>query len=471
MLKLRTIREAMLILSIGICAVAQDNPPTQSATPAPAFGQSAPILNPDNPPLSGLDEPSLELKTATRSFISPMIQVGESGDSNGQNRIGGSGADAVTTLLGALDLQKFWPKSDLYLEYIGGAGIGNDPYYVRQLQAAGLEAVTRWRTGQLTLRDSFNYFPDGSYYSESGVAPPGYGIAIGGLGFGMLPGIFHVNNENGVGDIPRLQNTAILDAVQALTPRSAITLVGAYSNSHFYHNTDDLVNGDQTTVEAGYSHLVSRHDQVAVVYAFQLFRFPLNAGGEIYNHIVNLRWSHTISGRMSFIGEVGPQYTDLRTNGTTSTSWSPNGRGVLRYRFEHASLMASYEKFISEGSGFFAGANTQLAEASLRRPIGRAYDWFVEAGYSHNKRLQASPSTCIVNLTCAGVPANSYDEGFARTTLRRHFGREFDVFVAYQFAELAFNAPVPLGGAVGRINQRQIGTVGFEWHPKPTRIE
>ena len=471
MVKLRTIRGAMLILSVGICAVAQDNPPTQPTTPAPAFGQNAPILNPDNPPLSGLDEPSLELRTASRSFISPMIQVGESGDSNGQNRIGGSGAEAVTTLLGAFDLQKFWPKSDLFLEYVGGAGIGNDPYYVRQLHAAGLEAVTRWRTGQVMLRDAFNYFPDGSYYSESGVGLPGYGIATGGLGLSLLPGIFRANNENGVGDIPRLQNTALLDAVQALTPRSAITLVGAYSNSHFYHNTDDLVNGDQTTVEAGYSHLLSRHDQIAGVYAFQLFRFPLNAGGEIYNYVLNLRWSHTISGRMSFIGEVGPQYTDLRANGTTSTSWSPNGRAILRYRFEHASLMASYEKFVSQGSGFFAGANTQIALLSLRRSLGRTYDLLAYGGYSHNKRLQASPSNCIVGVTCAGVPANSYDEGFAGTTLRRHFGREFDVFVAYRFAEVAFDIPVPLSGAIGRINQRQIGTVGFEWHPKPTRIE
>jgi hypothetical protein len=467
MVKLRTIREAMLILSVSICAVSQDNPPTQSTVPAPAFGQNAPILNPDNPPLSGLDEPSLELKTASRSFVSPMIQVGETGDSNGQNRIGGSGAEAITTLLGALDLQKFWPKSDLFLEYVGGAGIGNDPYYVRQLQAAGLEAVTRWRTGQFTLRDAFSYLPEGSYYAESGVGFPGYGIATGGLGLNTLPGIFHFDSESGagigVGVIPRLQNTALADVVQALTPRSALTFVGAYSNSHFYHNVDDLVNGDQTTVEGGYSHLVSRHDQVAAVYAFQLFRFPLNSGGEIYNQIVNLRWSHTISGRMSFIGEVGPQYTDLLYGGQSHTSWSPTGRAALRYRFEHASMMVSYEKFTSLGSGFFAGADTQLAQFSLRRPLGRTYDWLVEAGYSSNKRLQP--------LVATGVAANSYDEGFAGSTIRRHFGRAWDLFVAYRFAEVSFNVPITLDGATGKTNQRQIGTVGIEWHPKPTRIE
>lgn len=465
MVKLRTIREAMLVLGLSICAVAQDNPPTQPAPP-PAFGQNAPILNPDNPPVSGLDEPSLELKTASRSFVSPMLLGAESGDSNGQNRIGGSGAEAVTTLMGALDLQKFWPKSDLFLEYIGGAGIGNDPYYVRQLQAAGLEAVTRWRTGQLSLRDAFSYLPDGSYYAETSVGFPGFGIATGGLGLNTLPGMFHFNSTAegiGVGDIPRLQNTALADIVQAITPRSAVTVVGAYSNSHFYHNTDDLVNGDQTTIEAGYSHLVSRHDQVGAIYAWQLFRFPLNSGGEIYNQVVNLRWSHTISGRMNFIGEVGPQYTDLRYGGVSHTSWSPSGRAIFRYRFEHTSLMVSYEKFVSQGSGFFAGADTQVAQVSVRRPIGRVYDLLVEAGYSHNSRLQP--------LIIAGVTANNYDEEFAGATVRRHFGRNFDVFGAYRFGEISFDAPVALGGSVGKTNQRQIGTVGVEWHPKPTRIE
>ena len=466
MLKLRTIREAMLIASLGICAVAQNNPPTQPTPPPPAFGQNAPILNPDNPPLSGLDEPSLELKTASRSFVSPMLLAAESGDSNGQNLIGGSGAEAITTLMGALDLQKFWPKSDLFLEYVGGAGIGNDPYYVRQLQAAGLEAVTRWRTGELTLHDAFSYLPDGSYYAETSIGFPGYGIAAGGLGLNTLPGMFHFNSTAtgiGVGDIPRLQNTALADIVQAITPRSAVTVVGAYSNSHFYHNTDDLVNGDQTTIEAGYSHLVSRHDQVAVIYAWQLFRFPLNAGGEIYNQVVNLRWSHTISGRMSFVGEVGPQYTDLRYGGVSHTSWSPAGRAVFRYRFEHASLMASYEKFVSQGSGFFAGADTQVAQVSLRRPLGRTYDLLVEAGYSHNTRLQP--------IVLAGVAANSYDEEFAGATIRKHFGRNFDLFAAYRFGEVSFDAQVALSGSVGKTNQRQIGTVGLEWHPKPTRID
>ncbi len=290
------------------------SPPT---TPAPAFGQNAQVLNPENPPVSGLDEPGLNLRTATRSFISPAIQVSESADTNGENQFGNTNVQSTTRVLGALDLQQFWPKSDLFLEYLGGGAFYNNPFYVRQLQAAGLEAVTRWRTGQLTVRDAFSYLPDGSFSIGAFGALPGLGLATGGMGNGMAGGVLPGSQAFGngqfgaIGDIPRLANTAILDVVQAINPKSAITVAGAFSNAHFFDNPELLINSDQVTVEGGYSHLLSRHDQVGAVYAFQLFQFPQDTGGQIYNHIVNLRWSHTISGRMSLIAGAGPQYTDL----------------------------------------------------------------------------------------------------------------------------------------------------------------
>ena len=469
MLKARPIRWALLLLSISIAAAAQDTSQSQGTAPAPAFGQNAPILNPENPPLSGLDEPSLELRTLNRSFVSGAVQAGESGDSNGLNQLNASQASAVSHVLGALDLQKFWPRSDLFLEYLGGGAFGNDPYYERQMQAIGLEAVTRWRTGQVTLRDGLNYLPDGSFYVETAGGLPGFGIATsGGLGVGGgLPGLLHFGT--GIGTIPRLANTGILDAVQAITPRSAFTVIGAYSNSHYYQNTDNLVDGDQTTVEAGYSHLISRHDQIAAIEAFQLFRFPLRAGGEIYNDVFNIRYSHTISGRMSFIGGVGPQYTDVRFGGSTP-NWSVAGRAALRYRFERTSLLASYEKFTSPGEGFFAGADTQIAQLTARRPLGRTYELSGEGGYSHNRRLQPLPTEC--NPDCQGVgSAKVFNEGFGSLTLRKHLGRTWDAIAAYRFSEAWFDVPVTLGGTTGKINRRQIGTVAVEWHPRPIRIE
>ncbi|MBZ5613979.1 MAG: hypothetical protein LAO23_08230 [Acidobacteriia bacterium] len=465
MARTRTIRLALLVFGMSVSVVAQDRSQSQPAvTPVPAFGQNAPVLSPENPPVSGLDEPTLELRTASRSFVSPALQVSESADTNGGNQIGASGLESVSRVLGAFDLQQFWPKSDLFLEYLGGGAFYGSPYAVKQMHAAGLEAVTRWRTGQATLRDSFSYLPDGSFLMGYG-GNPGLGIANGGGTAGTgggLPG-FRNSTLGSIGNIPRLANTAILDVVQAINPVSAFTVAGAFSNSHFYDPTNTFLNGDQYTAQGGYSHLFSRHDQIGVIYGFQLFQFPQVNGGEVYNHIVNVRWSHTLTGRMSFIAGVGPQFTDLQLGGSVR-HWSVSGRAQLRYKFAHSSLVATYEKFTSPGSGFFAGADTQAVRLAYTRPLGRTWDIYADLGYSHNKRLQD---------VLFGAQATSYDEGYAGALLRKHFGRTYDFFCSYRFSDLAFNVPPNLLGfpGTGRIAQRHIGTIGVEWHPRPTRIE
>jgi hypothetical protein len=76
-----------------------------------------------------------------------------------------------------------------------------------------------------------------------------------------------------------------------------------------------------------------------------------------------------------------------------------------------------------------------------------------------------------------GVPASSYDEGSVGAVFRKHLGRSYDFFAAYRFSEVDFSAPLSGstfcagGGTCGRIAQRQVGTIGVEWHPTPTRIE
>ena len=484
MTRIGTIRLLLLVLGMSVCAYgqttsqAQTQAPAQSEpVPAPAFGQTAPVLNPENPPVTGLDEPSLDLRPSARSFISPALQVSESADSNGENTLGNtSGVSSISRVLGALDLQQYWPKSDFLLEYVGGGAFYADPYDVRQLQAAGLEAVTRWRTGQIALRDAFSYLPDGSFQIGTFGGAPGLGLATtiglgGGATGGGLPGIN--NSSSGVFDaaglIPRLQNTAILDVVQAVTPRSAITAAGGFSDAHFFDSancelgpTSCLLNSDQLTIEGGYSHLINRHDQIGIVYAFQLLQFPQDTGGQIYVHVINARYSHSITGRLSLILSVGPQYTELESNGYYG-HWSPRARVTLRYRIGHAAMIATYEKFTSAGSGYFAGANVQAARLGYTRPLGRTWDLYSDIGYTYNSKLQDAQ---------LGVTAGSFNDGFASAILRKHLGRSYEFFGAYRFSELAFDQTVNLGiGGRGKIAERNVGTIGIEWHPKPTRIE
>jgi len=470
MVRMRTIRWALLVFGMSIWAAAQNSPQSQSENPvpAPAFGQNSPVLNPENPPVTGLDEPGLDLRTANRSFFSPALQVSQSADTNGHSQLRGNGLDSTTRVLGAFDLQQFWPKSDIFLEYLGGGAFYNNPYSAEQLQAAGVEAVTRWRTGQATLRDSFTYLPEGSFQISTLGGVPGFGLANGGLGTGDagggLPGTerFGYGQFGAIGDIPRLANTAILDVVQAINPRSAITVAGGFSNAHFYDPTDFLVNSDQITAEGGYSHLLSRHDQIGVLYGFQLMQFPQDTGGQIYNNIVNVRWSHSINGKLSLIIGLGPQYTEFE-EGANVSNWSLSGRAQLRYKVGRGSLVASWEKFTSAGSGFFAGAGTQAARLGYNRPLGRTWVLYGDLGYSHNTKLQPAD--------LGAQNASSYNEGSAGAVVRKHLGRSYDFFAGYFFSIVGFDVPVTLGGETGKTSQRQVGSIGVEWHPRPTRIE
>ena len=133
-------RWALVVLSLSVWAAAQDNSREQPATtPAPAFGQNAPILNPENPPISGLDEPGLDLRSANRSFIAPALQASQSADTNAGNQLGGSNIEGITRFVGAFDLQRFWAKSDFLAEYLGGGAFYSRDSSVRQVQALELK--------------------------------------------------------------------------------------------------------------------------------------------------------------------------------------------------------------------------------------------------------------------------------------------------------------------------------------------
>src|SRR5438270_5110469 len=83
------------VLAIALNAAwAQDSTPPAAEPvpqqPAAAYGQdNAPGPISENPPLSGLDLPSLEPHSAPVSYIQPGATVNESADSNAGN-IGGS---------------------------------------------------------------------------------------------------------------------------------------------------------------------------------------------------------------------------------------------------------------------------------------------------------------------------------------------------------------------------------------------
>src|SRR5258708_30614018 len=100
-------------------------------------------------------------------------------------------------------------------------------------------------------------------------------MGTGGGGAG-LPGShqFGSGQFGSVGNIPRLANTAMLDAVQALSPVSAVTVAGGFSNTHFFNPRKKLINIAPGTPSAAFNHILFPPPHISLIYPTSPFLFP-----------------------------------------------------------------------------------------------------------------------------------------------------------------------------------------------------
>lgn len=487
------------LLTLGMLAFAltgawaQDTSPPPSTEPAPESGQqqptpaygqenSPPPIS-ENPPLSGLDLPSLEPHAAPVSYIQPGATFSESADTNIGNTLGGATFGSVSRGLGSVTLRRLWNNYDLGLDYIGGVG-----YYhvsgqgLKALQQMDLDQKITWKRGQLSLRDSFSYLPEGNFGGAYG-STGSQGIAsMGNTSFG---GFWGGSNLGTVGLAPRILNVSLADISENLSPKSAITAAGGYAFTHFYGNDAStgtaFIGSSQVSGEAGYNRILTSHTQIALVYGYQGFDFSV-FGTAFHSHVIQGMYGHRISGRMDLLLGAGPQITLIDTTSCSipllavascvpfgsiitvkDTRLGVAAQGRLRYRFPRTSLDLHYERYETSGAGFFAGAQSDIVSLNAERPLTRVWSGFADIGYSRNERLQ------IVN---AGIPAKTYTYGFLGGGLHRAFGRNFHAFASYQFNELWFDQSLCVGNTpCNRISNRQVVTFGLDWTPRPIRID
>jgi len=481
MMKTRQTLSMLVLLTVGAMAAwGQDDAgqapsdAQQKAAPPAAFGQdNPPVLVNDNPPISGLDQPSLEPTIQPRSMLLGGVEVSESLDSN-------IGSDARPTLrgvtrgLGGLTMQRLWSRYQLAAAYVGGAGFYNaSGQGLKQIHELQAQQTMLWRTGQFTLRDSFSYMPEGSFGFGSYGGAGGFQLGLGGIGTGMgmlgsgfggQYGALGSEQFGSLGQSPRITNVALADVVENLTPRSSVTLAGSYGLVHFTDSAQGFINSRQAGGQAGYNYTLSPKDQIAVMYGFQSFHFPGVGSGNITTQFAQVLYGHRVSGRMDFVIGAGPQWTFLHDPLTgTNSRLSGNGRVTLRYRFRKATAALSYERFNTSGSGFFAGAQSDVVRASVTRPLWRRYQARADVGYGHNKRLQNAS---------LGVDANSFDYLFAGFGVHRQFGYNWGAFLGYQWNDQILDSSFCTPGVpCNRIAVRHVVTFGVDWHFRPIRID
>ncbi len=503
----------MVVLALGMVR-AQDNPtpssdsPTSPQQPVAAYGQeNAPQPINDNPPLSGLDLPSLQEHAAPLSYLQPGATVSESASTNIGNELGGNSSSfgSITRGLGSLTLKRLWSHYDLALGYVGGVAYYNrNGIGAKLLQDLGIDQKILWKRGQLSLRDSFNYLPEGNFGAAYGsVGSSGVG-SMGNTAFGSFWG---GQSFGALGLAPRISNVSLAELSENLTPKSAITAAGGYAFTHFYgsdFNGASFLGSSQFSGQVGYNRSLSSHTQIAAVYGYQGFDFSVS-GTAFHSHIIQGMYGHRISGRLDFLLGAGPQFTFLDsttqvcndptvspldcplvggqllpvTNRSTRIGVAAQAR--LRYRLSRNILDLRYERFETSGGGLFAGAQSDTVHLGLEHPVSRVWSVSFDVGISHNERLQPlTPlqlSACFTQIqnpqiACPANDARTYYDGFAGAALHRYFGRTLHGFASYQFSELSLDHGFCLANEpCGRISNRQVVTIGLDWTPRPIRID
>lgn len=477
---LRRPAKCVIAATIALCLragaqTAADSPVTQSSVPAPAYGQAnAAVISPQNPPVSALDGPSLEPNLQPRSMLVGGVVGSEALDTNvNETANSSSSIHSVTRLLGGLTAQRLWERYNAAAAYVGGVGFyPNVNPTVRNIQELQGQGAMTWKTGQLTLRDSFSYLPDGTFGAGAYGGASGFQLGLGGLSqssglsggsLGGHYGILGAGQYGSLGEVPRITNVTIADAIQELTPRSAITAAGSFGVIHFTgQNPSGFINSNQFGGDVGYSYAINRRDQVGIVYGFRAFRYPvaLDVGG-VDSHILQAIYGHRISGRMDLLIGAGPQWTIIKVpNQGSTTQISVSARASLRYRFERAAAAVSYLRINTTGSGFFAGAESDIVRISGSYDLARRWHARLDAGFSHNDRLQA---------TTQPVNAGSFDYLFAGAGLEREFNRNLGAFLAYQYNYQVFGNCA--GTNCNNRTSRQVIQFGASWHFRPIRLD
>ena len=273
-----------------------------------------------------------------------------------------------------------------------------------------LDQKITWKRGQLSLRDSFSYLPEGNFGGAYGSMGSQGLASLGNTGLGGFWGGSSLGN---LGLAPRILNVSVADISENLSPKSAITAAGGYAFTHFY-GTDtagnSFIGSSQTSAQVGYNRILTSHTQIALVYGYQGFDFSVE-GTAFHSNIIQGMYGHRISGRMDLLLGAGPQFTLIDTQSAVCSDptvpafscQSPDtlipttiknkklgvaAQARLRYQFPKTSMNLTYQHFLTSGSGLFAGADSDIVRLSATRPLSRVWSGFVDIGYSRNSRVQ-----------------------------------------------------------------------------------
>ena len=207
-----------------------------------------------------------------------------------------------------MTLKRLWSNYDLALDYIGGVGYYNhEGQGFKSLQQMDLDQKITWKRGQLSLRDSFSYLPEGNFggaygsMGSQGIASLGntaFGSFWGGSSLGTLGLAPRILNVSSGGCLRKPHAQVERSRRQADMP-SRISTGTTPTGTAF-------IGSSQVSAQVGYNRILTPHTQIALVYGYQGFDFSVAGNGISFPHHPGM-YGHRISGRMDLLLGAGPQ--------------------------------------------------------------------------------------------------------------------------------------------------------------------
>ena len=423
----------------------------------PGLDQGSQTLQPDMGPVTGIQNPTIGTAKMRHSYSVPGIRYSNAVRSNSLNRAPSMGWDTTSFVSGDLSAVEAWSHTSLSVNYSGGGFSstdklqGNGHYH----QFAAVYAIDERRWHAL-LVDQFSYLPQSEFGfgGTSGLAYAGItgtlAVPLPGLQNVFVPGqtIFTATG-------PRYSNSSAAQVTYDVSRRGSMTFAAVHGLLRFTNSEN--INNDTEILNAGYNYAITRKDDIGLGYRFSAYHYP-GVAQALGDHVAQLLFGRRITGRLALNLAGGPEVTTFRVpiNGLTRRV-SGSGSASLKYAFRQGSVALSYLHGISNGSGLFNGASTDLVGATMSRRLTRVWNGSLNFGYAKNKEIVAA----------TGLASPTFDSWVPGAGLSRPLGRTMNFSLGYQAQIQVSNPSLCNSPNCGTdYTQHQI-FLSFGWHGRP----
>lgn len=440
--------------------------PAGTSYPIPTIGnqqdQSNPEdttnrLQPDNTPLTGIQNPTLGSPEMRHSYWVPGVQYSGTIQSSGFGQSGNSGWALTNYLIGNLSLLKAWSRSQLAVNYSGGgffstdSALGSGAY-----QQLALSQTFQWNRLALQILDQFSYLPQSAFGFGGGtnLGFPGIGGSIAptipGLGTSYVPtqSIYAAFG-------PQYSNAAALQLTYATSRRGSITASGSYGILNFVDPGN--VDNNTTTGTVGYNYTLTRENTIGGFYRFSSFHYP-GQPQAFGDNSFNIAFGRKITGRMALQLFGGPDITTFRVAiGGQSSKIGANLGANLTYGFKDGGLTGSYFHGLTGGSGVFTGSTVDMVTFRATHQLSRTWAGQLNFGYAHNTAVLSSAEAAFPN----------YNSWFFGGGVSHPLGRNANLAIAYNANINGYSQSACTGTSCSSSQTFNYITINFQWHTRP----